>query len=502
MKDLLKLFLIFVFGGLVSAAFIFLNLNPIISFTILTLLLPLVTYFTSKRVVYVKEKVEKNELNFTDISKKLANSSRDIYISSNKLYDLSKEIYSLSDEITVLSDKDNSNIKSIIKEIENIMSKVSDIMRSAQDAKNFSNYCIKDIKENENSIKTSRQNFDELINVYRNFSKSKDELVTSSQKIYEIADYINEIANKTHLLSLNASIEAARAGESGRGFLVVASEIKKLAAQSKEFSDNIKKVLDGITQNINRLDEVSNQSSIKMEQTKMEMEELYNSIYRFINSSVELNENIDNIIVQAKEIESSTNSALETSQAVYSSHENTSSLIEKAAELIQNQWTVVEKFKVISNDISSASDEFLSQSIDKSVEDKLVEIGKKIMEYRGDKSEAALKRLCKELDINDVYYANSQGIFEYGTTKDALGLNIFELDKRYRDFVKSGREVQIYPLTRRLDTGELFKFMAVKRLDKDGVISVGISIDKLLKKCHQELRKNDTLKNVTTIYSV
>ncbi|MCX7695494.1 MAG: methyl-accepting chemotaxis protein [Caloramator sp.] len=484
MRDLLKLLLIFILGGLVSASFIFLNLNPIVSFVILVILLPLITYFTSKRVVYVKEKIEKNDLDFTDISKKLANSSKDIYISSNRLYDLSKEIYSLSDEITVLSDKDNSNIKSIINEIENIMSKVLDIIKSAKEAKDFSNNCIMDIKENEDSIKTSRQNFDELINVYKNFSKSKDELVTSSQKIYEIADYINEIANKTHLLSLNASIEAARAGEAGRGFLVVASEIKKLAAQSKEFSDNIKKVLDGITQSINRLDEVSNQSSMKMEQTKMEMEELYNSIYRFINSSVELDKNINNVIVQAKGIETSTNSAIQTAQAVYSSHENTSSLIEKAAELIQNQWAVVEKFKVISNDISSASDEFLSQSIDKSVEDKLVEIGKRIMDYRGDKSESALKRLCNELGISDVYFANSKGIFEYGTTKEALGLNIFELDKRYREFVKSGKEVQIYPLTRRLDTGELFKFMAVKRLDSDGVISVGISIDKLLDKCH------------------
>ncbi|WDC85635.1 methyl-accepting chemotaxis protein [Caloramator sp. mosi_1] len=263
--------------------------------------------------------------------------------------------------------------------------------------------------------------------------------------MYEIADYINEIANKTHLLSLNASIEAARVGEAGRGFLVVASEIKKLAAQSKEFSENIKKVLDGITKNINNLDEVSNQSSMKMETTKMEMEELYNSIYRFINSSVELDKNINNVIVQAKGIEASTNSAIETAQAVYSSHENTSSLIEKAAELIQNQWTVVEKFKVISNDISSASDEFLSQSIDKSVEEKLVEIGKKIMEYKGDKSESTLKRLCRELGVNDVYYANSRGIFEYGTTKDALGLNIFELDKRYRDFVKVVKKFKFIP---------------------------------------------------------
>ncbi|WDC85023.1 hypothetical protein PL321_05690 [Caloramator sp. mosi_1] len=177
MKDLLKLILIFVLGGFISAAFILLNLNPIISFAVLVVLLPSVTYYTSKRVVYVKEKQEKNEMDFTNISKKLANSSKDIYMSSNKLYDLSKEIYSLSDEITVLSDKDNANIKSIINEIETIMSKVLDIMKSAQDAKDFSNNCIRDIKENEDSIRNSRKNFDDLIDVYKNFSKVRMSLL-------------------------------------------------------------------------------------------------------------------------------------------------------------------------------------------------------------------------------------------------------------------------------------------------------------------------------------
>lgn len=480
MKDLIKLIMIFLFGGLISAAFYFLNLNFLVTILVLSISLPVITYLSCRRTITVEKVVKDSDDDFVDISKKLAQSSRDIYVSTNKLYDISKDIYSLSDEITVLTEKDNKNIRSIINEIENVISKVSNIIKSAKDAKSLSNYCLEDIKRNESSIKNSRSTFDDLIYVYKNFSKSKDELIASSQKIYEIANYINEIANRTHLLSLNASIEAARAGESGRGFLVVAGEIKKLAAQSKEFSENIKKVLDGITESINKLDEVSNLSSMKMEQTKKELEELYSSIYRFINSTVELDNNINNVIYQAEAIENSTNLALETAQAVYSSHENTTSLVEKSAEFIQNQWSVVEKFKRISDEISTVSDEFLKKSIDDSVEQKLYEIGKRIMEYNGDKTEHSLKKLCSDLGVSDVYYANSLGIFEYGTTKEAMGLNIFELDKRYRDFVRSGEDVRIYPLTRRLDTGELFKFMAVKRRDKEGVISVGISIDKLL----------------------
>ncbi|MEJ5361228.1 MAG: methyl-accepting chemotaxis protein [Spirochaetota bacterium] len=71
-----------------------------------------------------------------------------------------------------------------------------------------------------------------------------------SDTIREITDTINDIAEKTNLLSLNASIEAARAGEYGRGFAVVADEIGKLADRSLEQSKNIQAILSRIVQDI------------------------------------------------------------------------------------------------------------------------------------------------------------------------------------------------------------------------------------------------------------
>jgi len=71
-------------------------------------------------------------------------------------------------------------------------------------------------------------------------------LAQGAQKIGDVVDLITSIAGQTNLLALNATIEAARAGEAGRGFSVVASEVKALASQTTKATEDIRKNIEAV----------------------------------------------------------------------------------------------------------------------------------------------------------------------------------------------------------------------------------------------------------------
>ncbi|MBN1046416.1 MULTISPECIES: methyl-accepting chemotaxis protein [unclassified Clostridium] len=153
--------------------------------------------------------------------------SEDIQEEVSQINDLSNEIDNISDETIITFDK--------IKYTRNLSEHGIGVMN------NLSN-CSEKNREISNNIKSIVMDVD-----------------SNSKEISSIVDTINEIANQTNLLALNASIEAARAGESGRGFTVVAEEVKKLAEETSKFTNEIRS-------KINAIQEKSNNAVVSVEE--------------------------------------------------------------------------------------------------------------------------------------------------------------------------------------------------------------------------------------------
>ena len=101
----------------------------------------------------------------------------------------------------------------------------------------------------------------QIASVVNDSAKTVEHLGTSSQQIGEIAQVIDEIADQTNLLALNAAIEAARAGEQGRGFAVVADEVRKLAERTTKATTEIAQMIHTIQEGAKRAVEAMQRGS-------------------------------------------------------------------------------------------------------------------------------------------------------------------------------------------------------------------------------------------------
>lgn len=110
---------------------------------------------------------------------------------------------------------------------------------------------------------------EEFAAMMQEVSKLSEQASAEAQNTHQIIEAIQQIAKQTNLLGLNAAIEAARAGEAGRGFSVVAEEVRKLAIQSNESARNIGVVLGKLTQSMDTVIRNTQQSAAMTgEQTK------------------------------------------------------------------------------------------------------------------------------------------------------------------------------------------------------------------------------------------
>ncbi|MCP3926228.1 MAG: methyl-accepting chemotaxis protein [Desulfobacterales bacterium] len=180
----------------------------------------------------------------------VVNNSKVVDTSSDELLNISKEMKKNTDVMAVQSKSlDNSvanlssNLTSVAAASEETFTNVNMVAAATEEM----NVTVSEIAKNCEQARSITKGATEEAKVTTNIVV---ELGKAALDITKITEVINEIAEQTNLLALNATIEAARAGEAGKGFAVVASEIKELAKQTSEATLEIKQSIDGISGSI------------------------------------------------------------------------------------------------------------------------------------------------------------------------------------------------------------------------------------------------------------
>lgn len=132
--------------------------------------------------------------------------------------------------------------------------------------------------------------FDEIENTNLGIEQFISEFNEKSERTDEIIEFVRGIAKKTNLLGLNAAIEAARVGEAGKGFSIVAGEVRNLSVYTKQSAEDIKNVLNDIKLSIAEVGKMLNSSNELLENQVSEVAEMFRVIQELNDVANDLKE--------------------------------------------------------------------------------------------------------------------------------------------------------------------------------------------------------------------
>lgn len=197
-----------------------------------------------EQITKLVEQTNRSAQEVLDTASELSNASKKTAISASEIAVATEEIAGGASSLATEAERGNELTDNISRQMQSVVAANEEMGQSARHVEQSSETGTQHL----NQLMTKTQRTEEMIGALVN---KVDSLKESTSSVLKVLDVLQNITKQTNILSLNATIEAARAGAAGRGFMVVAGEVRQLAEQSRQSIDMVGDITDKIMHEMN-----------------------------------------------------------------------------------------------------------------------------------------------------------------------------------------------------------------------------------------------------------
>ncbi len=226
---------------------------------------------------------------------------RHVKDSTSQVLQAASTLASTSQAIVRVSQNQSDSASTTAQAVELVTASVGRVAESADDVRRLSDSSVEETRLGNEKLVALAQEVDKAVAAMQEIAESVSLFVSNTASISHMTQQVKDIADQTNLLALNAAIEAARAGEQGRGFAVVADEVRKLAEKSSQSANEIDGVTRAIEDQSSRVLQTLDHGR-KFLQSSQELTGIATAaLQRTRDTATMANEGIDNISTSVRE---------------------------------------------------------------------------------------------------------------------------------------------------------------------------------------------------------